>query len=394
MSTQLTMPRLSQDMESGTIVEWLKKEGDLVERGEAILVVETDKANVDVEAPESGVLLRIVAPEGTDAPIGAPLAIIGAAGEATDAVAPAEVGSPKTPGAIPQMATAKPASPAAEPPLPAAIQPSERQPASPAAKRVARELGVDLALVTGTGPDGLISEADVRARAERGAAADSEDVEVVPLEGMRRRIADRLALSRRTAADVTTVIDVAMDAVARVRKETGLSYTTYVAWALARSLPEFPDINATFVDNEIHRHKKVNLGVAVAIDDGLVVPVVRDAARMTPQAIEDEVGRLAALARDGRIQPADMSGATFTVTNSGTFGSLLFTPIINLPEVAILGVGRVADVPVVRDGQVVPGKVMYLSLSYDHRVVDGATAVKFLAAVKQRLQDVEIEAAR
>lgn len=394
MSTQLTMPRLSQDMESGTIVEWLKKEGDLVERGEAILVVETDKANVDVEAPESGVLLRIVAPEGTDAPIGAPLAIIGAAGEATDAVAPAEVGSPKTPGAIPHVATAEPASPAAEPPSPAAIQPSERQPASPAAKRVARELGVDLALVTGTGPDGLISEADVRARAERGAAADSEDVEVVPLEGMRRRIADRLALSRRTAADVTTVIDVAMDAVARVRKETGLSYTTYVAWALARSLPEFPDINATFVDNEIHRHKKVNLGVAVAIDDGLVVPVVRDAARMTPQAIEDEVGRLAALARDGRIQPADMSGATFTVTNSGTFGSLLFTPIINLPEVAILGVGRVADVPVVRDGQVVPGKVMYLSLSYDHRVVDGATAVKFLAAVKQRLQDVEIEAAR
>lgn len=387
MSTQLTMPRLSQDMESGTIVEWLKKEGDLVERGEAILVVETDKANVDVEAPESGVLLRIVAPEGTDAPIGAPLAIIGAAGEATDAVAPAEVGSPKTPGAIPHVATAEPASPAA-------VHLSERQPASPAAKRVARELGVDLALVTGTGPDGLISEADVRARAVRGAAADSEDVEVVPLEGMRRRIADRLALSRRTAADVTTVIDVAMDAVARVRKETGLSYTTYVAWALARSLPEFPDINATFVDNEIHRHKKVNLGVAVAIDDGLVVPVVRDAARMTPQAIEDEVGRLAALARDGRIQPADMAGATFTVTNSGTFGSLLFTPIINLPEVAILGVGRVADVPVVRDGQVVPGKVMYLSLSYDHRVVDGATAVKFLAAVKQRLQDVEIEAAR
>jgi pyruvate dehydrogenase E2 component (dihydrolipoamide acetyltransferase) len=374
-------------MESGTIVEWLKKEGDRVERGEAILVVETDKANVDVEAPENGVLLRILTPEGTDAPIGAPLAIIGAAGEATDALAPAGVGSPKTPEATPHVGTAEPASPAA-------VHPPERQPASPAAKRVARELGVDLALVTGTGPDGLISEADVRARAERGAAADSEDVEVVPLEGMRRRIADRLALSRRTAADVTTVIDVAMDAVARVRKETGLSYTTYVAWALARSLPEFPDINATFADNEIHRHKKVNLGVAVAIDEGLVVPVVHDAARMTPRAIEDEIGRLAALARDGRIQPADMSGATFTMTNSGTFGSLLFTPIINVPEVAILGVGRVADVPVVRDGQVVPGKVMYLSLSYDHRVVDGATAVKFLAAVKQRLQDVEIEAAR
>lgn len=394
MSTELTMPRLSQDMESGTIVEWLKKEGDRVERGEAILVVETDKANVDVEAPEDGVLLRIVAPEGTDAPIGAPLAIIGAAGEEANAVAQAGVDSPETPATIPPVATAESASPAAESASPSGVHAPERQPASPAAKRVARELGLDLALVTGTGPDGLISEADVRARAGQGPVAESDDVEVIPLEGMRRRIADRLALSRRTAADVTTVIDVAMDAVARVRKETGLSYTTYVAWALARSLPEFPDINATFVDNEIHRHKKVNLGVAVALDDGLVVPVVRDAARLTPQAIEDEVGRLAALARDGRIQPADMSGATFTITNSGTFGSLLFTPIINVPEVAILGVGRVADVPVVKDGQVVPGKVMYLSLSYDHRVVDGATAVKFLAAVKQRLQDVEIEAAR
>ena len=390
MSTQLTMPRLSQDMESGAIVEWLKKEGDHVERGEVVLVVETDKANVDVEAPESGVLLRIVAAEGTDAPIGALLAIIGAAGEATEATPAAGAGTPE-----PAPADAAEHGATAELEAPSAGKTPERQPASPSAKRVARELGVDLGLVAGTGPGGLVSESDVRAWAEGSGGHVPEpepgDVEVIPLEGKRRRIADRMALSRRTAADVTTVIDVAMDAVARVRKGSGLSYTAYVAWALATSLPEFPDLNSTFVDNQIRRHPKVDLGVAVAVDDGLVVPVVRDAAAMTAQGIEDEVARLAALARDGSIQPADMTGATFTVTNSGTFGSLFFTPIINVPEVAIVGVGRVADVPVVRDGQVVPGKVMYLSLSYDHRVVDGATAVKFLAAVKERLQNVESE---
>jgi len=391
LSAQLTMPRLSQDMESGTIVEWLKKEGDRVERGEAIVVVETDKANVDVEAPESGILLRIVAAVGTDAPIGAPLAVIGAAGEALEA---ATTGAANASQATPPAAFQPAASADATSQL--RTRQPERHPASPAAKRVARELGVDLAHVAGTGAGGLISEADVRAYAEQGAALPqgSDDVKTVALDGMRRRIADRMALSRRTAADVTTVIDVAMDAVARVRVATGLSYTTYVAWAVAQSLPEFPDLNATFVDDQIRQYRTVNLGVAVALDAGLVVPVVRDAQRMTPQAIEEEVGRLAVLARDGKIQPADLSGASFTLTNSGSFGSLLFTPIINVPEVAILGMGRVADVPVLRDGQIVPGKVMYLCLSYDHRVVDGGTAVKFLAAVKRRLQDVETETSR
>ena len=380
MSAQLTMPRLSQDMDSGIIVEWLKQEGDSIDPGDAVVVVETDKANVDVEATEGGVLLRIVATVGTEVPVGATLAIIGAPGEDVD------TGAGRTTTTQPDPA--KPLPPPAAAPSP--VPQSARQPASPAARRVARELGVDLAQVAGTGAGGLISEADVRAHTGpvHGAPEDGEEVDVVPLDGMRRRIADRMALSRRTAADVTTVMDVSMDAVARERKGSGLSYTTYIAWAVAQTLPAFPDINATFVEEQIHRHRQVNLGVAVAMDAGLVVPVVRDAAHRSPQGIEDEVTRLSGLARDGRIQPADMSGATFTVTNSGTFGSLLFTPIINVPEVAILGVGRVADTPVVRDGQVVPGKVMYLCLSYDHRVVDGATAVRFLVAVKQRLQDL------
>jgi 2-oxoglutarate dehydrogenase E2 component (dihydrolipoamide succinyltransferase) len=248
--------------------------------------------------------------------------------------------------------------------------------------------------VVGTGEKGLVTEADVRTQADRsGRSSDllGDDVESIPLEGVRRRIAERMSLSRRTAADVTTVIDVEMGAVARVRKSSGLSYTSYIAWAVAHSLVDFPDLNSSLVDDHILRHRKVQLGVAVALDDGLVVPVVRDAHAMTVEQIEAEVEKLAAKARAGKIRPEDMAGATFTLTNSGTFGSLFFTPIINLPEVAILGVGRVADVPIVRDGQVVAGKVMYLCLSYDHRAVDGAQAVTFLASVKHRLEAVETE---
>jgi pyruvate dehydrogenase E2 component (dihydrolipoamide acetyltransferase) len=416
LSTTLTMPRLSQDMESGRIVDWLRREGDLVQRGQTVLIVETDKAEADVESTESGVILRILAPVGEEVPVGGPLAIIGAEGEtytdAPAAAAPAQA-------AASSAASGAVVSPASLPGSAAAPAPqSGRQPASPSARRVAKELGIDIAAVTGTGDGGLVTESDVRAFAAgtstsgpttagalgaatsgvttgpTTAAADDTDYEVVPLVGMRKRIADLMTLSRHSAADVTTVIDVDMDAVARVRKASGLSYTTYSAWAVARTLPEFPDVNSRLVDDRILHFRHVNLGVAVALDGGLVVPVVRGAEAMTPGQIDAEVQRLAGLAREGKISPRDLSGGSFTLTNSGTFGSLFFTPIINVPEVAILGLGRVADVAVVRDGKVVPGKVMYLCLSYDHRVVDGATAVGFLAAVKKRLQEIETELTR
>ncbi len=393
MPTQLLMPRLSQDMESGRIVEWLKKEGDRVERGQSVLLVETDKAEVDVEAPETGLLRRILAPVGTDAAIGSVLAIISAEGEEDWADPPVEgdvaVDTAEAAVEPPAAASPAPASTTSGPQSPHGA----RQPASPAARRVARELGLDLAQVVGTGDGGLVTETDVRSHAAGSSGADlqDDDVESIPLEGIRRRIADRMSLSRRTAADVTTVIDVEMSAVARVRKDSRLSYTSYIAWAVARTLVDFPDLNSSLVDDHILRHRKVQLGVAVALDDGLVVPVVRDAHAMTVEQIEAEIENLAAKARGGKLRPQDMAGATFTVTNSGTFGSLFFTPIINLPEVAILGVGRVADVPIVRDGQVVAGKLMYLCLSYDHRAVDGAQAVTFLASVKRRLEAVETE---
>jgi pyruvate/2-oxoglutarate dehydrogenase complex dihydrolipoamide acyltransferase (E2) component len=235
-----------------------------------------------------------------------------------------------------------------------------------------------------------VTEKDIRVFAENAGSAPAidtaEDAQVIPLTGLRRRIAERLALSRRTAADVTTVADVDMTEVAALRKGAGLSYTAYVVWAVAQALREFPILNASLVDDRILVKRHIHVGVAVALEQGLVVPVIRSADRKGVEEISREVDGWASRARDGKLTPDDMTGSTFTVTNSGAFGSLLFTPIINQPEVAVLGMGKVADTPVVREGQIVVRKVMYLCLSYDHRVVDGAPAVQFLQAVKRRLE--------
>jgi pyruvate/2-oxoglutarate dehydrogenase complex dihydrolipoamide acyltransferase (E2) component len=236
-----------------------------------------------------------------------------------------------------------------------------------------------------------VTEGDVRAFAAGGKAGPTgetaEFVEVIPLTGLRRRIAERLSLSRRTAADVTTVADVDMTEVAALRKASGYSYTAYVVWAAAQALREFPILNASLIEDRILVKRDIHIGVAVALEQGLIVPVIRLADRKTVEGISQEIDALATRAQDGRLTPDELSGGTFTVTNSGAFGSLLFTPIINQPEVAILGMGKVADTPVVRGGEIVVRKVMYLCLSYDHRVVDGAPAVQFLQAVKRRLEE-------
>jgi pyruvate/2-oxoglutarate dehydrogenase complex dihydrolipoamide acyltransferase (E2) component len=255
---------------------------------------------------------------------------------------------------------------------------------------VARELGVDVTQVVGTGADGLVTESDVRAYAARVttvlATEAAEDAEVIPLTGVRQRIAERLSLSRRTAADVTTVIDVDLSDVAEHRKISRFSLTAYVVWAAAKALREYPILNASLVDDRILIKRAIHVGVAVATRRGLFVPVIRSADRKNMGEIDQEIDSMAVRARDGRLTPDDTAGSTFTVTNSGSLGALFFTPIINQPEVAILGMGKAADAPVVRDGAIVIRKVMYLCLSYDHRVVDGAPAVQFLQAVKRRLE--------
>lgn len=378
MAEQLRMPALSQSMLKGRIVEWLKQEGDRVTKGEPLVSVESDKATSELQAPQSGVLRRIVAAAGDEADVDAPLAIIAQLDEDISALVGVSA------AALPPLAKATALASGAQ-------TAAGRRPISPAARRLARETGVDICQVRGTGEDGLVTAKDVRAFVDRATnapiAAAAAYAQVIPLTGLRGRIAERMSLSRRTAADVTTVVDVDMGLVAGLRKKTGYSYTAYAAWAAAQALREFPLLNAWLTEDRILVKREVHLGVAVATDGALVVPVLRHADRKGVGEIDSEIDLLAAKARAGQLTPDDLKGSTFTVTNSGTFGSLLFTPIINLPEVAILGLGKVADTPVVREGRVLAGMVMYLCLSYDHRAVDGALAVQFLRGIKRRLED-------
>jgi len=390
MAQQLYMPRLSQDMTQGRIVKWLAEEGEAVKAGEPLVSVETDKAVIEVEAPCSGVLRRVLRGPGEDADVGATLAVLADPEEDIDALLQ-ELAIPA--GRVPRAAA----------PLPAAREGAgsretgksvTRQPVSPVARRVARELGVDLLGVVGTGAGGLVTEGDVRASATHAQTPSSpeapENVEVIPLTGVRRRMAERMSLSRQSAAAVTTVQDVDMTAVTALREASKLSYTAYVTWAVARTLRDFPILNASLDGDRILVKRDIHIGVAVALEQGLVVPVVRFADTKRVEEISREIDELAARARDGQLGPGDLTGSTFTVSNSGALGSLHFTPIINHPEVAILGMGKVMETPVVRDGQVVVRKVMYACLSYDHRVVDGAPAVRFLNAVKLRLEHPDL----
>jgi pyruvate/2-oxoglutarate dehydrogenase complex dihydrolipoamide acyltransferase (E2) component len=374
-------------MTQGRIVEWLKKEGESVKEGEPLVSIETDKAEMELQAPCAGVLRRVLLGPGTDADVGTPLAILADPGENIEALLEPPQLSTKA-AAPPAAAPASAQHGVADPGVTAARK--GRQPVSPLARRVARDLGVDLSHVVGTGAGGLVTEEDVRAFAANANAMPQttapENVEVIPLTPLRRRIAERLSLSRATAADVTTVMDVDMTEVAALREVSKLSYTAYVLWATAHALREFPILNASLVGDQILVKHDIHIGVAVALERGLVVPVIRSADRKSVEEISGEIDALAARAEAGQLGPGELTGGTFSITNSGTFGSLFFTPIINQPEVAILGTGKIAETPVVQDGAIVIRKIMYLCLSYDHRVVDGAPAVQFLRAVKRRLE--------
>ncbi len=374
MTHEVRMPVLSQSMLQGRVVEWLIKEGEKVNKGAVLVTVESDKATHELEEQQGGVLQKILVNPGEEVDVGTPIAIILDDGEITNS--PIE---PRPAQVIPDGV------PAAS----AATTPPGRRPISPVARRMAQELGIDITKIQGSGEGGLITEKDIRAFTSQQAPQDPiepADAQVIPLTGQRGRIAERMALSRRTAADVTTVMDVEMGFITAKHSETRISYTAYVARAASQALREFPLLNAWMAEDKILVKKPIHLGIAVAIEGALVVPVIRNIDRMTVNEIDQAINDMGNKARAGQLTPDDMKGSTFTLTNSGVFGSLIFTPIINLPEVAVLGMGKVADAPVVRNGQVVAAKVMYLCLSYDHRAVDGAVAVLFLQAVKQHLE--------
>lgn len=402
--TVFQMSQISMTMVEGRVVKWLKQEQEPIQEGEGLVEIETDKIVVETTSPATGVVRKIMVPEGEYAPVGAPLCLI--ADRADDI-------SAYVPGQAAAAGAATSASPAVAEPTPEPV-PEKKIKASPLARKIAASQGVSLVGLTGTGPGGLIVRYDVEqamarkpapaappaavatpavapafAPAPTAAPAAADDVEIIPLQGVRKRIAEHLTLSKQNAADVTTVMDVNMTKVASLRKVLSVSYTVFVVRAAAVALQEFPLLNASIVNNSIHVKKQINVNVAVATDTGLVTPVIPHTNRKNILTVAAEMDELARKARDGGLQPADFADGTFTVTNSGTFGSLLFTPIINYPQCAILGIGKVAKTPVVVDDAIVVAPVMYLCLTYDHRLVDGETAVKFLKSVKTYLEQPE-----
>jgi pyruvate dehydrogenase E2 component (dihydrolipoamide acetyltransferase) len=425
MAITFGMPSLGHTMEKGKIIEWLKHEGDSIAKGEPLVVIETDKVITEVESPAEGVVLRIVVPSEEERPIGALLAVLGAQGEQVSEVelqqmlGPVAVQAPATPA--PVVAPAPMAAPRADA---AARDGGERLKISPIARKLADELGLDASTIQGTGPGGRITKDDVLrvAEAAKTAAPTAAPVtpapaapapasvatapapargrlgvsSTIPLRGMRGRVAERMFQSWNTIPRVTEVMQVDMSATVAFREamlgqweqQYGLriSLNDMITKAVAMALRRQPRLNATLVDQEVRLHDSVNMGIAVNLDEGLIVPIIFNADQKDLGQIAREGRDLAEKARAGRLQLDDISDGTFTITNLGTTGIELFTPIINPPQVAILGVGMVQRRPIVVGDALAIRPAVYLSLVFDHRAVDGVPAANFLQELKRLLE--------
>jgi pyruvate dehydrogenase E2 component (dihydrolipoamide acetyltransferase) len=425
MITRVVLAKLSPTMEEGTIVKWSKQEGDAVKVGDVLAEIETDKANMEMEALGNGVLRKVLVPAGGKAPIGALIGVIADAGEdisatlaeAAKAAAAAPAAAAPTPAPAP--AAPAPAAPASRPapvaaapaPAPAAVPaPGGRVKSSPLARAIATQRNVPLSLVAGSGPGGRIVKRDVEgyvaapqtarpAAAAPAAARPAVPVPsvapgtAIPLSNMRRVIAKRLSESAFTAPHFYVTVEVDMDAAVALREqllraeEVKLSFNDLVVKACAKALARFPTVNASWTGEAIQTHAEVHVGVAVSIPDGLITPVVRNADRKHVVEISTEVKDLAGRARDRKLRPEEFTGSTFTISNLGMFDVTEFTAIINPPEACILAVGAVRKQPVVKDDQLAIGHRMKVTLSSDHRVVDGALAAQFLAEVRRLLEN-------
>ena len=414
MAEIIRMPKLSDTMTEGVVAEWHKNIGDEVESGELLAEIETDKATMEFESFQDGVLLHIGVEKGNTAPVDSVLCVLGEKGEDiaellafAEAEAPAEE-APAAPAPAPAPAPAAApapvpaAAPAAAPvpaaqaaPAPAPAVASGRVKASPLAKRLAEERGLSLGLIPGSGEGGRIVKRDVEAFVGGGASAATavERFTEVGVSQMRKTIARRLAESKFTAPHFYLSLTIDMDAAMVARKAINdrgphrVSFNDMVVKAVAMALKNHPAVNSSWLEDRIRYNEHVHIGVAVAVEDGLLVPVVRHANVKSFGEIGVEVREFAQKAKDKKLQPSDWEGNTFTISNLGMFGIDEFTAIINPPDACILAVGGIQAVPVVRDGAVVPGHTMKVTLSCDHRVVDGATGAAFLNEVKQNLEN-------
>ena len=438
MPTNVIMPQMGESIFEGTITRWLKKPGDMVQRDEALFEISTDKVDAEIPSPAAGVLSRVLVPEGETVQINTVVAEIEAEGVVAaqpakvEAAEPARAEPPPPPPAPPPAppAAPAPAAGAGVEPEPVVEMPRRPQPSaeaaevrsSPLVRRVAAEHGVDLSQVSGSGLGGRISKADIMAYIEAGKggvpparpapppasapagaspavpSAPGARVQVVPMSTMRQKIAEHMVESKRTSPHVHTVFDVDMSRVAHLRARTKaefeqrngvrLTYLPFIARAAVTALKSFPYVNASLEGTNIVLKTDINLGIAVVLEWGLLVPVIKNAEEKNFLGLTRAIRDLADRARAKKLSPDEVQNGTFTITNPGQ-GALFGTPIINQPQVAILGVGHIHKAPVVIDEAIAIRSIVYLSLSYDHRVVDGVLADQFVAHMKKTLENWE-----
>ncbi len=427
MPLEIKVPSLGQSVPEATVGKWLKKEGDAVQADEPVVELETDKINMEVTAFKGGTLARIRKQEGETVAVGEVLGLIAQEGEevAAEEEEPAEEKEPKKEEAEEKPAR-RPAAQAA--PAPAATRREavipEDMKTSPAVRRLAREHRLDLTVIEGSGKGGRVTREDVQAHLEAAPEAEAapapageaaparpaaeapereygpdEPVEVVPMTSIRKTIAHRMAESKHTAAHVTTVDECDFGALVELRERIKegffaqhgykLTYMPFVMKASIAALREFPQVNASIQGDDIVYHRFYHIGVAVHTEAGLIVPVVKHADRKSMVEIAREIDELAKKARERRLAMEDIQGGTFTLTNAGGFGAILSTPIISQPESAVLGIHKIVERPIARDGQVLIRPMMWFGLSYDHRLVDGTPAVQFLRRICELLEEPE-----
>jgi pyruvate dehydrogenase E2 component (dihydrolipoamide acetyltransferase) len=430
---------MGESIAEGTIVRWIKKLGDKVDRDEPLFEISTDKVDAEIPSPAAGVVTEIRAKEGETVPVNSVVAVIGQAGEgATAKPAAPPASSPQADGAstavgqvaprptMPPPAVPPPSPPAAPPPSPPASGPSRvagsveeaiQQRSSPLVRKIAQEHNVDISQIQGTGISGRVTKQDILgyiegsqrpepraatparptpAPSEGAAFGAGESVQVVPMSVMRRKIAEHMIMSRRTSAHVHSVFEVSFARIAQIREAkkaeyeragAKLTYLSFIIKAAVDALRAMPIVNASVDANNIVYHRDINVGIAVALDWGLIVPVIKNADERNLLGLSRAVVDLAARARNKQLKPDEVAGGTFTITNPGVFGALFGMPIISQPQVAILGIGNVEKRPVVIDDAIAIRPMAYLSLGYDHRVIDGAIADQFMSNVKRALEN-------
>jgi 2-oxoglutarate dehydrogenase E2 component (dihydrolipoamide succinyltransferase) len=432
MPTPVVMPQMGESIAEGTIVRWMKKVGDPVERDEPLFEITTDKVDAEIPAPAAGVLAEITVKEGETVAVNSVVGTIaqpGEAGVAAATPAPAAAAAP-APAAAPTPAPAR-ARPVAAPPAGSSRDQWRRQKSSPVVRRIARENSIDISAIAGSGIGGRVTKHDILAHLNRDPGSGIRDpktalravpglrtseprtaesapgpripdpgsrLEIQPLSPMRKKIAEHMVLSRRTSAHVHSVFHVDFSHVERLRREkkeeyarlgARLTYMAFIAKAVVDALRRHPVVNASLDGDNVVYKKDVNLGIAVALESGLIVPVIRNADEKNVLGLSRAIADVADRARAKQLKPEEVQGGTFTVTNPGQFGSQFGLPIINQPQVAILAVGAIEKRPVVVDDAIAIRTMAYLTLGYDHRLIDGAVADQFMSDVKQQIEEFD-----